>query len=60
MKQWIKPASEELKVFRPDGSGYLSAEGEQVELDIYWHRRIDDGDVVIFEPKPAKAAKADA
>ena len=59
MKQWIKPASPELKVFYPDGSGHLPADGAEVEVDFYWHRRMDDGDVVVFEPKPAKAVKAD-
>lgn len=36
----------------------VPAEGRTVELDIYWQRRLNDGDVT--KEKPAKAkAKAD-
>jgi hypothetical protein len=50
----IKPAAGR-QVPDPDRGGYLPPEGREVEMHQYWHRRINDGDVV--EVKPAAAAK---
>ncbi|MBC3486721.1 DUF2635 domain-containing protein [Pseudomonas sp. SWRI50] len=33
----------------------VPAEGRTVELDIYWQRRLNDGDVTNEEPAKAKA-----
>lgn len=54
--KFLKPAAD-LKVRKPDGR-HLNPEGEPVELNSYWLRRIDDGDVVeTAPPKPAKINK---
>lgn len=52
---FLKPAPMELdgkpverKVRKPVGT-YLAAAGEEVNLDTYWRRRINDGDVVIVD-----------
>lgn len=36
----------------PDKGGFLAQEGRDVEANVYWLRRIADGDVV--EAKPAQ------
>lgn len=48
--KFLKPA-DGLKVRKPAG-GHLSPDGEAVELNSYWLRRIADGDVA--EAKPTK------
>lgn len=45
-----------LKVRKPV-NGHLAADGEWVNRESYWLRRISDGDVVIAEP-PVEAAPA--
>lgn len=55
-KIFVKPAKDGLKVYKPDMS-VLSAQGEVVEDEIYWHRRKKDNEVVIETPKPAKKGK---
>lgn len=41
-------------------TGYLAPEGEEVELDIYWQRIVNDGDAVVGNPpKAAPSGKAD-
>lgn len=42
---FVKPATPELKVRKPV-NGYLAPEGEMVNAESYWLRRIADGDVV--------------
>lgn len=47
---FVKPAPQPagmpaLKVRKPM-NGYLAAEGEEVNAEVYWLRRIADGDVV--------------
>lgn len=58
---FIKPAAPGLKVRKPV-NGHLAAEGEEVNADSYWLRRMADGDVVEAErpaaaPQAAKAGK---
>lgn len=36
-------------------TGYLPAEGDFVEMDIYWQRIINDGDASIGKPPKIKA-----
>ena len=48
---FIKPAAQPagqppLKVRKPVG-GHLAEAGDWVNLDSYWQRRINDGDVVV-------------
>ena len=43
----------------PEKGGFLPSDGRQVEANVYWLRRIEDGDVVEFEPKPVKLKGAD-
>lgn len=50
---FVKPASPDLKVRKPV-NGYLAAQGEEVNAEGYWLRRIADGDVVEATP-PAEA-----
>lgn len=61
---FIKPTTpagdqEPLKVRKP-ANGYLAADGEWVNRDSYWIRRIADGDAQVVEGavenEPAKAA----
>lgn len=54
---FIKPAPD-LLVRKPVG-GYLSTEGEEVNRDSYWLRRLADGDVVEL-PLPTDTAAAEA
>jgi hypothetical protein len=60
-RMFIKPTPQAegqppLKV-RKMANGYLQAEGEWVNTDSYWLRRLDDGDVVQATP-PAEPAPA--
>lgn len=41
----LRPAADRL-VRKPDGTP-LDAEGEPIEIDAFWQRRIDDQDVTI-------------
>jgi hypothetical protein len=53
----VKPV-EGYRVRYPDGSIMPPEGGEIDERDPYWHRRIEDGDVLIDTPPPAtKGAK---
>lgn len=61
---FIKPAAPGLKVRKPV-NGYLAFDGEEVNADSYWLRRIADGDVVEADrpadataPQAAKAGKS--
>lgn len=57
---FLIPATPELKVRKPVG-GYLDPQGEEVELDSYWRRRLADSDVrqaqAPSDAKPPKATK---
>lgn len=58
---FVKPAPQPegqpaLKVRKPV-NGYLAADGEEVNVESYWLRRIADGDVVETDV-PATAAPA--
>lgn len=60
---FVKPAAPDMKVRKPV-NGHLGAQGEWVNRESYWQRRINDGDVVLATP-PAEApapasAQADA
>ena len=41
-------------------SGYLPVDGDFVEMDIYWQRIINDGDVSVGKPPKVKADPAPA
>jgi hypothetical protein len=54
----IKPVSGR-QVPDPEKGGYLPEEGREVEPNVYWLRRIEDGDVTEVtandgEPQPVK------
>lgn len=51
-KQTLKPAPG-LKVRMPNGN-HLPDGGAEVELNSYWLRRLNDGDVVQAAAKPNK------
>ena len=53
---FVKPAFEGLKVHKPEG-GWINPEGETVPLSIFYRRRIDDGDLVVSEPKKTGSDK---
>ena len=55
---FIKPAAPGLKVRKPV-NGYLAAEGEEVNADSYWLRRMADGDVIDAQ-RPAQPAAPQA
>lgn len=62
---FIKPAplvidekAVERRVRKPTGV-LLAADGEEVNLDTYWQRRLNDGDVVEAPPPSANAAQED-
>lgn len=56
---FVKPATPELKVRKPV-NGHLAPEGEMVNPESYWLRRIADGDVVQLDPPPADPAEQKA
>lgn len=53
-KIFIKPAEGRV-VPHPERGGFLSEQGDEVVINAYWQRRLNDGDVV--KAKPAKADK---
>lgn len=54
----VKPAPG-LKVRDPVKKDYLPETGRTVsDTDLYWNRRLRDGDVVLVTPEPAVAAKS--
>ncbi len=55
----LKP-SPGLVVIDPQTRQALPADGAQVAESSYWLRRLDDGDVVEFNPKKTKRAEASA
>jgi hypothetical protein len=59
--QTLRPKAD-VKVMLPDRLGqWLPPEGQALEVNEYWLRRIADGDVEIVEDKrPAASARATA
>jgi hypothetical protein len=60
---FVKPASPDIRVPDPAQQGtpgyFLPPEGREVEdTDLYWTRRLIDGDVVKAEPPAAAPAAA--
>lgn len=51
---FVKPATPNTLVRKPVG-GYLAQEGQEVNLDSFWMRRVADGDVQAT-PVPAPQA----
>ena len=51
----IKPALLDggPRLVRKPVGGYLAADGEEVNQESYWLRRLNDGDVVLTDPQPA-------
>lgn len=49
-KIFVKPKRKELIVMKPNGQR-LKAEGEYVEAQVYWQRRINDKEVEVANPK---------
>lgn len=56
-KIFVKPVTPGLRVRAPSGA-VLPDEGDYVERESYWLRRINDGDVVEAEPPVAAATVA--
>lgn len=54
---FVKPASPDVTVRKPV-NGPLAAEGEWVNEESYWLRRITDGDVVVDTTAPAESGAA--
>ncbi len=51
---FVKPAPG-LKIRDPDLKDLIPDEGRDVpESNLYWHRRLRDGDVVLVPPVPPK------
>lgn len=52
----LKPSNKDIIVANPNNKGLpLSIDGEAVEIDQYWRKRIKDGDVVVASaPKKSK------
>ena len=58
-KEIIKP-KDGLQVRKPDGT-HLKKDGEKIELNSYWRRRLADGSIeVIAAAKPTKTNKQEA
>jgi len=57
MKTTIKPATPGAIVRHADTMKPLAAEGEAVEINSYWQRRLNDGSVVIASAPSGKKAK---
>lgn len=53
---YVKPIAGR-QVPDPDHGGFLPEAGRKVEPNQYWHRRLNDGDVIEATP-PAEAAAA--
>ncbi|MFV2949672.1 DUF2635 domain-containing protein [Pseudomonas japonica] len=51
-QQFIKPASKDLVVRRPDTFKRLPADGDTVTWSPFWQKRLDDGSIVKVESVP--------
>ncbi len=47
-KIYVKPLKKELKIYKPDQT-VLPFDGEYVEEDNYWYRRVRDNEVEIIK-----------
>ncbi len=54
---FLKPKTAKLKVRNPASGKHLIKTGEWVENNVYWYRRLNDGDVVETEPLKKTAKK---
>jgi len=55
----LRPARPGLKVPDPDRGGLaLPPEGREVAMSSHWHRRLEDGDVVVVEAHPTPSPRA--
>ncbi|MDA8254980.1 MAG: DUF2635 domain-containing protein [Betaproteobacteria bacterium] len=54
----VKPSAGR-QVPDPERGGFLPPEGREVEANVYWLRRLEDGDVIEFNPKSTKPKGAD-
>lgn len=57
MRVYIKPKNDKRPVY-PRSSRLLPVEGAEVELSIYWQRRLKDGDVEVTNPPKPRAERA--
>ncbi len=57
-KIFIKPRKPEFIVFKPNGCR-LKSEGEYVDAEPFWQRRLNDRDVVVAQPSKAAASSTD-
>ncbi len=53
----LKPSKKGLKVTNPKHGRFLREEGEEVNLTIYWRRRLKCGDVVEVKEEKKKPSK---
>lgn len=58
MKIKVKPANAAIKIRDPETLEFLSEKGEEKPRSAYWLARVQDGDVVIVEPKPTTTKEA--
>lgn len=54
---FLKPETKELKVRNPATGQHLIKTGEWVENNVYWYRRMKDGDVVTETPPKQNKTK---
>ena len=54
---FVKPKTKELKVRNPATGKHLIKTGEWVENNVYWLRRIKEGDAVIDTPPKQNKTK---
>jgi hypothetical protein len=59
LMKWVKPVSG-LTVTHPETGKPLPAEGDEVQWDSWWQRRLNDGDIVEISEKAVKAAAGKA
>lgn len=57
-KIYLIPAKDVSVPLPPPSRGFLPADGDFVEMDVYWQRIINDGDASIGKPPKVKADPA--
>lgn len=57
IKPGVMPDGTPMKARKPMG-GFLADDGEEVNLDSHWRRRLTDGDVVLATAPADAASKA--
>ena len=57
MKMRIRPASPELKIPDPVSGKDLPVDGKVIEINDFWRRRIEAGEVKVENAKPKRKAK---